>query len=213
VATSNKTQLREAERYGSTEDGKTCSEIEVEIDDTQANISQLTADIDRLKRIIDEKHTGRPAFKTEVEKFDFGLDESVKVWSDFSGVAYHPRSINLLKNTTHDDTFDIYSQGELSSLEVRSKEAGCGHLKMVSDLCFQLRWRNILITFVYSRKSVIGSRVSIAWWMEPRRLDVSRRGSLRRYKRSFPSPLALPFATSPFLSDPKHVNTYREYSF
>lgn len=48
------------------------------------------------------------------EKY-FNLDESVKMWSDFNKIYYHPKSINRVTQYQHDDEFmpfDVFSFGK-----------------------------------------------------------------------------------------------------
>ncbi|CAG8526737.1 2623_t:CDS:10 [Dentiscutata erythropus] len=55
----------------------------------------------------------------------FDLDETVKMWSDFNRIYYHPKSINTISNYQFDDElmpFDVFSYGKNAYLSQQKEE-------------------------------------------------------------------------------------------
>lgn len=90
-------------------EGLDSSQSLAEIEELQTKIQELEFDLRRLDLLSNEK-SGETV--SEAQKYDFGLDASVRVWSDFCKVNVHPNSVCLLDSFDHEfDAFDIWSQG------------------------------------------------------------------------------------------------------
>ncbi|CAG8736057.1 16025_t:CDS:10, partial [Acaulospora morrowiae] len=61
----------------------------------------------------------------DFEERNFNLDQTVKTWSDFNRIYYHPKSINTISEFTLDDDlfrFDVFTYGKNAFLRNQSEE-------------------------------------------------------------------------------------------
>jgi hypothetical protein len=136
-------------------EGMDASESKEELEELRAQIQELQYDIHRLDLITKERSGESIA---EAEKYNFGLDDTVQVWSDFCKVNIHPNSLCILDAFDHEfDAFDIWAQGPVAMPKPALEEYMDTNIRRWAEECDRLRGFHVFVDAAHAWGNVCDS--------------------------------------------------------